>query len=233
MGLDWNPLWRPHPGREQEFERLLLELRVDLTPPGSGSGRAGRRRGPRSLSYEERAGRLERLHAIADPPYATLGAPRVGFHPQADAWLRERLAADGEPGEVEQARRRMHGYYVLDLLPPCDGLPRYTNDGAYEGVDRYSFRAELLEEVRTVVLGPLLYARAWERMLARELLAYADALEEAVRPWAARAGQAAMDGAAAPPLRRGDAASQAHVLFSAIRWCRFWGSRGHGLDPYY
>jgi hypothetical protein len=39
--------------------------------------------------------------------------------------------------------------------------------------------------------------------------------------------------AEAPPFGEDDPASQAHILFGAIRWCRFWSARGHGLEPWF
>lgn len=231
MGLDWNPLARPKPGMEGEFERLLAELDSEEVPRGKGL--LGRLLGPRRLSKTEREARLERYNAISDAPYVTLGAPRVGFDAAADAWLRGKLEAKGKLSELDEARRAMHGYYALDLLPPCDGFPLYTNYGAYEGLDRYSFRAQFLNDVRDVI-GEDLHAQAWNRMLARDLLAYADALEGKARPWAERAGVLDVAQATeAPELREDDAASQAHILFAAIRWCRFWAARGHGLEPWY
>lgn len=231
MGLDWNPLGRPKAGRGEEFERLFAELTSGPTPAKPRLFRW--LRSPRELTPEERAARLERFHAISDPPFATLDAPRVGFDPVADAWLTKTLEAGGRIGELEKAREEMHGYYVLALLPPCDGFPHYSNNGLYEGLDRYSFRGQFLNDVRGII-GTRLHERAWEWMLARDLLAYADDLDAVARPWAERAGVANVDGAPeSPPIGDDDPASQAHILFSAIRWCRFWGSRGHGLEPYY
>lgn len=231
MGLDWNPLARPKAGHEEEFERLFAEL--TLGPPLTKPRLLRWLRSPRELTSNERTARIERFQAISVPPFATLGAPRVGFDPAADAWLREKLEAGGRIGELEKAREEMHGHYVLALLPPCDGFPLYSHNGLYEGLDRYSFRGQFLNDVRSII-GTRLHERAWTRMLARDLLAYADDLNAAARPWAECAGVANMDGAPeAPPFGEDAPASQAHILFSAIRWCRFWGGRGHGLDPYY
>jgi hypothetical protein len=36
-----------------------------------------------------------------------------------------------------------------------------------------------------------------------------------------------------PPEGDEGPAHQTHVLISAAKWCRFWGERDHGLDPYF
>lgn len=231
MGLDWNPLARPKPGSEAEFATLVQELDSGRTRRGGGLllGLLGVRR----LSAREKKALLERFRAISEEPYVTLGAPRAGFDAAADEWLAAKLEAKGRLGDHEEVRQQMQGYYVLDLLPPCDGFPLYTNYPAYEGLDRYSFRAQFLNQAADII-GPELHEQAWNRKLAPELLAYADALESRARDWAARAGVLHLEQATeAPPGGEGDPASQAHILFSAIRWCRFWGKRGHGLEPYY
>jgi hypothetical protein len=231
MGLDWNPLARPLPGWEAEFELLFGELKAEQT--SRGPGLLGRLLGPRKLTKDELASRLERLQAVSEAPFVTLDAPRVGIDPAADVWLQSKVAATGKVADLEAARKEMHGYYVLDLLPPCDGFPPYSNHGAYEGVDRYSFRGQFLDDTKHII-GPALHEQAWNRMLARELKAYAAALEAATRPWAERAGVAQVEQATeAPPFSEDDPATQAHILFSAIRWCRYWAGRGHGLDPWF
>lgn len=229
MGLDWNPLARPKTGQEQEFERLYARL------TGKEPFLPSLFRAFFSLRSEKRQRELllERFRAVSEAPYETLGAPRVGQDAVADAWLRARLEANGKADEYEQALREMRGHYVLDLLPTCDGFPVYTNYPSYAGLDRYSFRAQFLENCREII-GEDLHARAWEHMRAGELLAYADELEAKARPWSEQAGVAGVAQTASPPELPEDApVSKAHVLFSAIRWCRFWGSRGYGLEPWF
>jgi hypothetical protein len=228
MGLDWNPLARPRAGKEAEFDRLFSLLNgkepLYLTVFSAFFGISSPKR--------KREKRLGMFREISESPFETLGAPRVGFDAPADDWLRAKLEAKGRAGDFENARRQMRGFFVLDLLPPCDGFPLYTNYPHYEGLDRYSFRAQFLNDCREVI-GSELHERAWERMRARELAAYADELEAKVRPWAERQGVADVEHVTEPPDLSEDApASKAHVLFSAIRWCRFWAARGHGLDTW-
>ena len=53
----------------------------------------------------------------------------------------------------------------------------------YGGVDRYTFRGKFLDDARDII-GKKLYHRAWERMPARELHDYGEALLEAGRKYA-------------------------------------------------
>src|SRR5262252_785795 len=73
MGLDWNPMGRPKPGFEEELADLFTTAE-SLDPTSS-----------------ERAAVIARFKEISVPPWATLGAPRVGFHVLADQWLKKNL----------------------------------------------------------------------------------------------------------------------------------------------
>jgi hypothetical protein len=55
--------------------------------------------------------------------------------------------------------REFHGYYVLRLVQ-CDGVPRYSNGGLYEGADETSFRGDFLKDCADV-LGQDLLNDAW------------------------------------------------------------------------
>ena len=210
MGLDWNPLARPKTGHEEEFVRLFRTLEAHA-------------------AADDREKLLARFREISQPPFELLGAPRVGLDAAADEWLRDSLREAGRLDDLDRVRESMHGYYVLDLLPPCDGFPIYSNYGAYDGLDRYSFRAKFLDDVEDV-LGPELYQRAYERMLAPELEAYGSQLMAAARAFVDSRGIAEP---AESPDDFGTDASRAHILFTAARWCLYWAARGHGLDPWF
>jgi hypothetical protein len=214
MGLDWNPMSRAKPGHEAEFATLLA---TDLD----------------ALSPETRSELREHFDAISEPPYATLGAPRVGHDAAADAWLVERLRESGRESELARAKAEMHGYYVLQLLPQCAGLPVYSSRG-YEGVDRYTFRGAFLDDVKEI-LGEALFLRAWDKMTAEELAAYGVALLAHARRYATEHGLAHLEQRFEAPEEsdEDEPASKAHILFSAAAWCLWWSERGHGLAPYY
>ena len=212
MGLDWNPLARPRDGHEEEFIRLFRSLEQEAPV--------------------ENDPRMARFHEISQAPFELLGAPRVGIDAAADEWLRESLRESGRLDELEKAREGMNGFYVLDLLPPCDGFPVYSHYGAYEGLDRYSFRAKFLDDVEDV-LGPELYERAFRRMLASDLEEYGHLLLQAARTFAESRGVTAVAEAAEAPEEVGSDESRAHILFAAARWCLYWAQRGHGLDPWF
>ena len=213
MGLDWNPLARPRDGHAEEFIQLFRALE---------DGAEG----------DDREKMLERFHEISQAPFELLGAPQVGFDAAADEWLRESLRESGRLDELPEAQAAMKGYYVLDLLPPCDGFPVYSNNGAYDGLDRYSFRAKFLDDVEDV-LGPELFGRAHQRMLAPELEEYGNRLLAIAETFAESRGVAAMAHAADAPDDFGTDESRAHILFSAARWCLYWARRGHGLEPWF
>jgi hypothetical protein len=212
MGLDWNPLARPKPGTELEFERIV---KTDLDKIGAS----------------EREAMMARFHEITEPPYATLGAPRVGFDAAADDWLREQLREQGREAEFAAAAADMRGYYVLDLVPDSPGLPVYTS-GGYDGVDRYTFRGKFLDDAQRII-GKQLYERAWDLMTATELAAYGQALLDAGRQFAREHKLEALEQQREAPAEIGSDASGVHIVFSAAQWCLWWSARGHGLEPYW
>jgi hypothetical protein len=212
MGLDWNPMGRPRPGHEEELGRLFREI-------GGATGK-------------QRETLLTRFREISQPPFEWLGAPRVGSDPNADDWLKERLTRSGQLDKLEQARAAMRGFYVLDLLPECDGFPPYSNYGMSQGVDRFSFRAQFLNDVDDI-LGPELKQRAFTPMLADDLRQYAGQLYEKATTYARSEGVEHVEQIRRPTFEEGSPASRAHILFWAAKWGRFWAERGHGLEPWF
>jgi len=212
MGLDWNPLGRPRPGCEAEFTRLFEEF---LRTQGN-----------------ERDESLKRFQAISQPAFELLGAPRVGIDIAADNWLRDRFTANGHPEKFDEKRRSMHGYYVLDLLPPCDGFPWYTNYRTYEGLDRYSFRGQFLKDVADVI-GATLLEQAYTPMLARDLLQYGTELSAVARRYAQHHNVEHVRDGKPPEYDEESPATRAHILFAAGKWCIYWANRGHGLEPWW
>jgi hypothetical protein len=230
MGLDWNPMAKPRAGFEEEFHTIFHELQGTAVP----QKRMGWARifNPRRLTESEEKERRKRFQEISDPPYALLGAPRVGYDEAADGWLLDKLERAGKRKDYEKARTEMHGYYVLDLLPGCDGFPSYSNYGAYEGLDRYSFRGSFLKEVEDV-LGPELTAQAYQAMLPDDLIQYGRKLLEAVRAFARVHGVEHVEREPPADFDEGSAATRADIIFSAAKWCLFWAERGHGLEPWF
>lgn len=200
---------RPKRGHEKEFAKLFRALE----------------------KYEPKDGdaKLARFREISEAPFETLGAPRVGFDAAANRWLASRVK---DKRKRAKAMESMKGYYVLDLLPECDGFPQYTNYGAYDGIDRYSFRAQFLNDVEEI-LGKRLMTLAYKRMLADELARYGDALLDKARAFAKREGVSRVEKLREVAYDETSAESRAHIMFAAARWCRYWSKRRHGLEPYY
>jgi hypothetical protein len=214
MGLDWNPLPKPKPGREAEFEEVFAELE---------RATAARR--------EDKA-TLDKFRALSDQPFALMGAPRVGFDDAANAWLRERMTEIGRLDELDKAMEAMHGYCVLALLPPCDGFPRYSNHPFSNELERYAFRASFLKDVEDV-LGPELSERAYKNMLANDLLVYGEQLLAKATAFAAERGVSHVADVDDLSYDEDSDESRAHLIFAAAKWCLFWARRGHGLSAWY
>lgn len=213
MPLDWNPLSKPRAGHEEEFHRILA---LDLG----------------ALDEETQEAEVQLFQAITVAPFETLEAPRVGIDEAAEAWLLEQAREADAEGRIDELREDMMGYPVLDLLPPCPGLPAYGGDG-FAGIDRYTFPGERVEQA-VAIIGPALAGQARETMGAETLAAYGQALLDRARAYASQHGFDHLETQREPPSAPADSPEAlAHVLLAAAQWCQWWSERGHGLEPHY
>jgi hypothetical protein len=234
VGLDITVLGKPLPGHEDEFLHLLRTLAIangvmqdDAPRPGLLQRLIGK--GRSRPSDVEISLMTDRLDKIATPPYAVVGAPVVGQDAAADAWAVDRAKADGKDPFATLAE--LAGYHVLELAPPCDGLPVYSHGALGYGVDLTSFRGEFIAFC-TDALPQSDRLAAWGVMTAEELATYGQRLSAHATAFAQRTGLAAFLGQR--ELRWQDAASpeaQLHITDSLARWASYWGNRGHGAYP--
>lgn len=213
MGLDWVPLGKPKPGREAEFEALYEELTEE---------------------YERDVTLWERFSVVEITPYETLGAPRVGTDAEADSWAAEQYRNRRWKMLFTSRRKWMeifNGYYALQLLPPNDGIPTYSNGGYGSYCEVFTFRGKFLEDCLDA-LGDELLGEAWEHHTARELMIYGTRIAERALSFAKEHRVTGVLGRRYRPDWLNDwdhPASQVHIVDSAARWCRYWGERGHGM----
>ncbi|HEU5232273.1 MAG TPA: hypothetical protein VFU50_05395 [Terriglobales bacterium] len=214
MGLDLIVEGCAKPGYEQEWRQLL----------------------ERSFSEEELSSAdTSRFQQISIPGYERIGAPRVGHDSVANEWI---LEARKPTSSEERAAvlKEFEGYYVVRLVK-CDGVPEYSNGGAYDGADETSFRGSFLNDCEDV-LGKALLADAWNHKFPNEAVEYGKALL-----------------AAADAAERGDRrprpvsflsrfglrkkrepvvlADQLAIVRAAGRWYMFWGERGHAIRAWF
>ena len=211
MALDWEPLPTPKRGYEREFVELFHKL-VAAT---------GARR-EQVLTW---------FLAISEPPFATIGAPRIGYDAAADEWLRARLEKSGRLAELAAMQAEMYGDHVLEVMAPCDGFPVYSDHLNSDHLDRYSFHAELLggPGLREA-LGDELWQRAHDMMLVDGHRAFAEQLlDVAIRFADEHKLPGHVETVREPVYPEGTVERSGHILFAAAKWCWYWSDRGHGL----
>lgn len=179
---------------------------------------------------------LARFAEISMAGYERIGAPRVGYDSAADAWIIEVRNAT-TPDQTAETLKEFHGHYAIRLVK-CDGVPKYSHGGLYDGVDETSFRGAFLGAC-TAVLGNDLIEKAWEHRFPEQAIDYGLALLAA-----ASAAAAAGPQVVAPAPKRGLFSrlirpSKAHdqmpfeeqldIVEGAGRWFLFWGERGHAI----
>jgi hypothetical protein len=209
MGLDWNPGPRPAAGHEREFEQLWHELQSESC-----------------VRREEKAARFQEITVSA---FETLGAPRVGIDEVATQWAHQvAFPRRVDKSLTEQVFvERMRGFCVLDLVPPCDGIPRYSNGSAGGYVEAYSFRGQFLTDA-VEIIGEELLDSAYVSKLPEETVTYGNVLVEAAERYAARLS---IDTGTIRLAEDPDAIEfRLDAVFCAGRWCRFWGARRHWLE---
>lgn len=214
MGLDLVVEGCAKPGHEQEWRRVLERSFAD-----------------EELSELESA----RFRQICIPGYERIGAPRVGHDAAANEWILEARKAK-TPEDVAAVLKEFEGYYVVRLVE-CDGVPKYSNGGSYEGTDETSFRGAFLDDCRDVLNKDLLN-KAWNHKFPEAAVAYGIAL--------LAAAEAAKTAGA--PKRRHTLLSrlgltkerepiaieeQLDIVRAAGRWFIFWGERGHAIRAWF
>src|SRR5262249_30681729 len=141
MGLDWLPGDKAKPDYEVEFVEISGQLK-------------GRRE-----DSEERDRLMARYKDISISASETLVAPRVGRDPDADEWARQVYREmEDRPDSEAEFLSGLEGFAVLPLVPPCDGLPRYTNGWPGGYVDLHSFRGQFLDDCENDIGKKLLNA---------------------------------------------------------------------------
>lgn len=205
MGLDWNPGNKPKPGHEEEFDDLFRLL----------------------TNGEEEQFLVDRFHKITISAYETLEAPRVGVDSAATEWARRRYAEQAPDVSEQNFLSELEGYYVLDLVPPCDGLPQYTN-GPAGYVENFSFRAQFLNDCVDII-GTVLMEKAYETRNAGETVEFGRLLIDKAENHASEHG---LDIATLNAGRPGSLEEKLDIVISAGRWCVFWGERGHPMEAY-
>jgi hypothetical protein len=235
MGLDWVPLAKPKPGHEAEFEELFYLL-TDRKKPAGGGPLWKKVLGLSAAESKEKLS--ERFLAIpAVTPYEALNAPMVGRDQAANAWVKElydskKLTKDLLSRPMEDALRAMKGFYVVDLVPECDGIPIYTSGpgGGSYNPEPFWFRAKFLE-VCTDALDTAVIAEAFSSKLAPELVTYGNTLAAAAKAFAKKNSVESVLGQRT--LEWDDESkpeAQAHIVHAAAKWCLFWGELGHGME---
>jgi hypothetical protein len=215
MGLDLVVEGCAKPGYEQEWRRCLERSFAD-----------------EELSEAE----VARFNEISLPGYQRIDAPQVGTDSTANQWiLKAQNAQTAE--DVAAVLKEFDGYYVVRLVE-CDGVPKYSHGGLYEGADETSFRGAFLNDCQDV-LDKLLLNEAWNHKFPEEAVAYGKALLAAAdaavatstipkreRTLLSRLGL--MKEREAIPM-----AEQLGIVRAAGRWFVFWGERGHPIRAWF
>lgn len=235
MGLDWNPIGRAKPGFEAEFSKLEREL-DGLADPSRAPPRPSLLKSLLSAftgrHLEDRKSAIVgRMAEISTPVYETLGAPRVGTDPKADAWMIARVREDDPTASAQAILDEHRGYRVLDLLPDNAGFPVYAT-GGYEGTDRYTFRAQFLQRQKPR-LGKDLIEAGYEPMTAAGLGRHGERLLAKATDWAAEIGRPELLTQRDPPENATPDEDGCHITASAAQWCLFWSRHGCGMEPYF
>jgi hypothetical protein len=215
MGLDLVVEGCAKHGHEDEWRQLLKRSFAD-----------------KELSKAE----VARFAEISSPGYERIGAPRVGYDNTANQWiLKAQNAKTSE--DTAAVLKKFEGYYVVRLVE-CDGVPKYSHGGLYEGADETCLRGAFLKDCQDVLSKDLLN-EAWNHKFPEEAVAYGKVL--------LAAAETAEAGGRTPRKRRtllsrlGLAKEpepiaipeQLEMVRTAGRWFIFWGERGHPIRAWF
>lgn len=214
MGLDLIPIGKAKRGSEQAWDKAMETLYQGK--PESG---------------EQLAARL----SVSILPYETIDAPRVGESKQADDWMLANRDAENSKLSDGEYLELNKGFYVVDLLlGQCDGVPGYSNGGAYEGVDSTSFRGAFLE-LCVNYLDSQSISRAFTTVMRPdEAVAYGEFLSQiASQNKVIEPKKPFLGGIFSRKPAALEKAEQIEILKAAAKWYVFWGKRGHPIWAYF
>jgi hypothetical protein len=215
MGLDLVVEGCAKPGHEDEWRRLLERSFSD-----------------KELSETE----VARFGEICIPGYERIGAPRAGYDDAANQWIMKAQKAE-TPEDVAAALKKFEGYYVVRLVE-CDGVPKYSHGGLYEGADETSLRGTFLNDCKDVLSKNLLN-EAWNHKFPEQAIAYGKRLLAAADAAEANGrvptlGRTLLSRLGLAKEREPVAiADQLDIVRSAGRWFVFWGERGHPVRAWF
>jgi hypothetical protein len=179
---------------------------------------------------------VARFQEICIPGHERIGAPRVGFDMAANQWILEARKAKS-PEEVAAVLKEFSGFYVVRLVK-CDGVPKYSSAGAYEGADETSFRGAFLSDCGDVLNKDLLND-AWNHKFPEQAIAYGKALLAAAEAAEIVGGMPKKRSTLLSLLGLGKQrepmaiAKQIDIVRAAGRWFLFWGERGHAIRAWF
>jgi hypothetical protein len=210
LGLDWIPGARALPGKETEFEGLLIQIK--------------------GAKDAELAELNDKLDTISSFKWDVIQFCVAGTDQEADDFLRQVYEEDKPSEPFDQWFEQFRGKKIIDLPKQCDGVPRYSNAGMYEDVDITSFRANFLKDCEEII-GASLLEQAFNMMTASELCTYGKALQERAEEFARkrRIDLVAVDwnGDLATDLER------LNIVLCAAKYCLFWGGNGYYVHAWF
>lgn len=209
MGLVWIPLNKPEVGKEEEFEKLFLQLNK------------------KEVSDNDVQALLSQFLSISKAPYETLNAPRVGRDDKATEWAKSKF--DLRPDKaltLDAFMTAMKDFYVVELLDRHDGIPVYTGGTS----EPHVFGATFLKNCEEIVNGYML-DEAYTSKLASEAFDYGTRLMEKADTFAKANNLEYLKDKVMPPDEEEETVlGKTHIVFSAAKWLLWWGKRGHGYE---
>jgi hypothetical protein len=213
MGLDLNPLGKPTQGNEKEFDRLFQEIK--------------------NSSGDDRHKLISRWLEIQSSPYETLNTPKIGIDAEATNWVIEHFRKLENPGETEDEHiEKYFGQYLPQLIAPCDGIPMYSNS-AINAASRQSFRGQFIVDDCADIVGQEIIDRLYTSSLAKELLQLGEDIYSIAKEYSKTNGVEFTEDLKVSDAEEKSPELNAHILFSLAKWCKFWGSKGHGFEADY
>lgn len=241
MGLDWMlDAHKAKPGCEKQYRRIknqLYAVEHECTLPLQKTEVLRRH-----LEAE--------LNQVAVSPFEVIGAPQVGIDAEATEWFRREIYAPTHREALEEAGAAKgqgrndafikywsrpfeavlndeRGKYVVELAKEREGIAAITGIMC----SSLDFRGKAV--TLAVVLPDDLRNEAYDDHDADAALDYADRLEAAVADykaehpdWPTRKEEAEYGGMVS-------ATDDIADVQAAVRWLRYWGSRGFGFSGWY
>lgn len=207
MGLDWLLLDKPIVGKEDIFYKLKEDYKEEKE-------RIVKNESEESEQTENLNNINKQLEQVSLSPYDTIESPKTLDSEETRKYFEDNIypCLSKEGKTLEDILELNKDVYIVELSKEYGNIPTGT---ASFFASKLDFRGQIIG--RSDLIDDDLREEAYEDHNSIEMLEYADKLDLCLKKFDSNTNEE----------------SELEDIADAIKWLRFWGSKGHGFRVWY